>query len=694
VKEKFQTILCALIANKFGEPIAGIRIADQFRPAWGGPEATWRNLNAAFLMALAEESHPGGSEGARFVHELERDPACKDAAAFYQAALSLIPAEIEANCEGSPSFQEHLNQLSQWVQNSHRRSNLSETIDRVWRVFFPEGVSLFQGKERGVQSLRNKRRIRITRLNPEPIQDPAREILFASNVLLTTPPDQSSPQGVHLSKALKERLSDIAQEPQQYWYDHPVPVGVGPEHNEVVHGLVGLDRAVSFEKARGGADKDARVRCILSISCTHGGLQDIGRAYLEEALGAVAEIRHLDIYAMAEADVRRLTREILVPAAARYMGARQGEILYDILGVDGEYGRHYTFLKAMAAFWHVLIDATVRGTFKIDLDQAFPQEELVEETGGSAFDHFRTPLWGAEGVDWQGNGVCLGMLAGALVNESDIHRSLFTPDVSMPDSRIHAEEWIFFSRLPQAISTQAEMMTRYGDEGLDGRTSCIQRVHVTGGTCGILVDSLRRYRPFTPRFVGRAEDQAYLLSVLFSQSQKHLRYVHKDGFFMRHDKDLYAGEAIRAAATGKLVGDYARTLVFSSYGNALPWSVQETKELMDPFTGCFITPIPLTVVCLRLALQAASLFDEGKDHLAQELLEMGTRRLWKIVRRWNGHPAELRERYAREKEGWDFFYDILDRVEAALTSCDPFALRLQDGARGLMESFKIHVPGS
>ena len=59
----------------------------------------------------------------------------------------------------------------------------------------------------------------------------------------------------------------------------------------------------------------------------------------------------------------------------------------------------------------------MRATFKIDLDQVFPQEELLETMGASAFELLCTPLWGAHGRDAQDRSVSLGMIAGALVNE-------------------------------------------------------------------------------------------------------------------------------------------------------------------------------------------------------------------------------------------------------------------------------------
>ena len=94
------------------------------------------------------------------------------------------------------------------------------------------------------------------------------------------------------------------------------------------------------------------------------------------------------------------------------------------------------------------------------------------------------------------------------------------------------------------------MMTRYRSGRVpDGHNTCLQRIHVTGGTNGILVDSLRRFQPFTPSFFGRAEDQAYLLST-FGRPDR-LGYVHASGLIMRHDKEGFAQEAIARAETGE-----------------------------------------------------------------------------------------------------------------------------------------------
>jgi len=288
-----------------------------------------------------------------------------------------------------------------------------------------------------------------------------------------------------------------------------------------------------------------------------------------------------------------------------------------------------------------------------------------------------SPLWGAEGIDSGGHPVYLGMMAGALVNEKDIGISLFTPDVTYPSPPFRGEDSVFCSRIPQALSTVSEMMTRYDTGDVDGRNSCISRIHVTGGTNGILIEALRKCRPFTPVFIGRAEDQAYLLSALFpGDREPALRYLHKDGLFMRHDKHAFAEEAIKAAAIGKIVGDYERIVFFSSYVRILSSDIDDVKSIINPFTGSFVSPLPQNIAYLRLAFKAAEFFatkEEESEYKGLALVETGSKRLRASIREVSmGDGGGIKERFEREKKAWDLYYDILDKIESALMNEDQF----------------------
>ena len=151
------------------------------------------------------------------------------------------------------------------------------------------------------------------------------------------------------------------------------------------------------------------------------------------------------------------------------------------------------------------------------------------------------------------------------------------------------------------------MLCRYTEGDLDGRGSMYPAGPRYGGNlphpCGRSSEGFDR--------LPRASSVELRIRPIYyrccpTTPEETLRYVHKDGLVMRHDKHAFAGEAIRSARIGKLVGDYIRILMFSCYARVLPWSVKKTKDLIDPFTGCFVSYMPFTVVSLRFALKIAS----------------------------------------------------------------------------------------
>jgi len=589
----------------------------------------------------------------------------KTAELFLEAGAGAIKQEWEQRSKQDAAFRESQQQLYCFLSGPAGARDRAGKVRQVQKLFFPEGLGLLSEDDRCRQErlLRNRRAVAIGRPNDSPIADPAREILFTSNILVTVPLDSAKAGD---TPGLRELVGGITPGAQKYWYDHPIPIGIAADRNEALYGMRGLDRMMAYEKESGHVPSDARLTCLLSASTTHDELHAIVKDYFELEFRANGPWENLDLFLFSETDCRLIVEKVLEPLVAEFMPRAGAEDLLAVFGVDGEYGRHYSFLKAVAAFWQVFIDPQVKATFKIDLDQVFDQQALVRETGHSALEHFKTALWGAEATDNLGRPVRLGMIAGALVNHDDIAQSLFTPDVKYPEpDDLSADELIFCSRLPQALSTAAEMMCRYDSDGLDGISRALQRVHVTGGTNGILIEALRAYRPFTPSVIGRAEDQAYLMSVLFGK-KPHLRYLHKPGLIMRHDQQVLAGEAVQAASVGKMVGDYVRILQFSYYARALPWPPEETKALLDPFTGCFITALPFTVVYLRFAFKIMSMLENGARAQALEFMKLGSSRLLPWIRRLGAGENPMEEVFNRERRAWNLYYDLLDLAEGAL----------------------------
>ncbi|MBW1839617.1 MAG: hypothetical protein JRI49_06735 [Deltaproteobacteria bacterium] len=645
-------------------------------------------LNSAFLISIAGDGHPLYGKAQDYLKSMLQTPTWKDVAKFYTQGIAMVQNEIKNTCNDDPEFADRLRTLLEWMSKKENVLNKHEAVERIWTVFFPEGVGVQSNQKECIDKLRAKRTVNICQLSTSPVSDPIRQVIFTSNVLLTIPPASKSLEEFQFSNILAQKLNETIHEDQLYWYDHPIQIGVEPEKNEVLYGLRGLDDAVGYEHTRGNFGDNAKLICVLSVSVTHRGLQKIAKTYLEEEFAQSGGLKNVDVLVFTEADTNEIINEVLTPAAGQYLQNKDAKDLLAVFGVDGEYGRHYSFLKAIAAFWNIFIQPEIKATFKIDLDQVFPQDELVKESGSTAFEHLMSPLWGAVGTDPAGNPVELGMIAGSLVNQKDIEKSIFSPDVPFPHRDLTPDEHIFFSILPQALSTEAEMLTRYNGGDIDGIKKCIQRIHVTGGTVGILVDSLFKYRPFTPSFIGRAEDQAYILSVLNKEGTQ-LAYAHEYGLIMRHDKEAFAQEAIETAYIGKLVGDYVRILYFSAYAKVLDGNTGKIKDIADPFTGCFISRIPSTVVYLCFALKASSFFTAYKAEQGVDFIKTGAKRIGNALDFVMGEHSKLKKQYKKERLGWDLFFDTLLAVEKAIKAKDKFALDLCDKAKSIVEKCLI-----
>ena len=154
---------------------------------------------------------------------------------------------------------------------------------------------------------------------------------------------------------------------------------------------------------------------------------------------------------------------------------------------------------------------------------------------------------------------------------------------------------------------------------------------------------------------------------------------------MRHDKTSFAQEAIESAHLGKIIGDYLRILYFSAYANALHDDPAELKEILDPFTGCFISRIPITVTILRLALKATSFFSEGEGIQGTEFIRQGSRRIAEALEFIKGKHSSLQHALENERLGWDLYYDTLSSIEEALDQKEDYALILRERAREIVK---------
>ena len=447
------------------------------------------------------------------------------------------------------------------------------TKNQIWELFCPEALEAFEDPDKVKNKLLEKRKLKDIKQNKLFLKKPALEILFTSNVLITTPSEFSSP---NIPEEIKRDLQKFKDVEQSFWYDHPIPLDSLEKENEIIYGLKNLDEALDFEVQRNNINNLDKITLVLSVSVTHEGLEEIALKYIKIIIKKYLKLKHINIFLFDEDTCNKITSSIF----------SSKDNTNNNLGVNGNYGRHYNFLKYILLLWNKFIDHNVRYTFKIDLDQIFDQETLFKTTGFSIFDIFKNQKnWGGSATDYEGNKVDLGLLAGALVNKNDVSEGLFTPDVKRPNNNDIFSQFsskkIFCPEWPQSVSTEAELMYQSDD---------IQRIHVTGGTTGITLDSLKKWAPFTPSFINRAEDQAFGISSM--KDNEYLSHIHGKNLVMRHDKHAFAKKSIEMSKFGKEIGNLERILLFSYYAHEHELGYDKLKRRLWPFTSSFLSRYP------------------------------------------------------------------------------------------------------
>ena len=259
----------------------------QFDPQDHLPLSIPRNINAAFLLILSGSrlSHPARV----YLDYMADDDDWGAVASSYLQAMESIESEVDRAGSENPWFAKALVDL---VDNLDAGLDMSRShaVELFHRVLYPEAVGLLdddtegqaEGRDQAIEALRARRTVKVEKLNPAPVTQPHREVLFTSNALFTLPLDESHEKA--LSPDLHEQVIPVMEEEQRHWYDHPIPLGVGSDQNEVVYGLQGLEEAVRFEIGRGTAPEDAKVPVLLSISTTHDGLGQVARDFLASEL--------------------------------------------------------------------------------------------------------------------------------------------------------------------------------------------------------------------------------------------------------------------------------------------------------------------------------------------------------------------------------------------------------------------------
>ena len=329
-------ILRCLTQSPHTAPILPLRLSDASGSQDG--DTTQHNLNAAFLIVLAGDQHPDYVQARNLLSNLATSPDWGSWAEFYLKGVQLIETEQEERGQLDPKLAETLQKAE--IALADPAVHQGEITELIWSVLFPEGTGIRGQEADRIRHLRKQRMVTIHQLNPTPIQDPAKQVLFTSNVLLTKPLASTDLSG--LDPALQAQLAQAAQEPQSYWYDHPIPIGIGIESNEILYGLKNLNHAMEIEHQR-HPNQAAKVNCVLSVSVTHKSLNALGKRYIQEILETNGPLEQLNIFAFTETDTEALIQQVLLPIVEQCCPTKDAAELLSIFGVDGRYDATIAF---------------------------------------------------------------------------------------------------------------------------------------------------------------------------------------------------------------------------------------------------------------------------------------------------------------------------------------------------------------
>lgn len=175
-----------------------------------------------------------------------------------------------------------------------------------------------------------------------------------------------------------------------------------------------------------------------------------------------------------------------------------------------------------------------------------------------------------------------------------------------------------------------------------------------------------------------------------------LAHAHAAGLIMRHDKAVFATAAMSAVHVAKLIGDDVRIIVFSALAGAVArvdsTDIERIRHLLDPFSGSFVSELPVTVVLLRVALRTLRLFEAGDLTDAREYATDAPRRVEEALLA-DGDIDDVADRLHAERSSWGQFYDALDALETAIADDEDAAVGIRRAAGRIIDGCRIGARG-
>ena len=291
---------------------------------------------AAFLVAASGPAHPDHQRAT----DILADPpaAAADQAAFYRAGLERISSELGAVFEAEPGVADRWDAA---IDALGAAATADEVAEAAWRALLPAGGRHPPSRERAHLGAPPRAHRRDRAGGQRPHHRPRAR----GAVHLQRAADGSG--RVHRHRGVALPAPSCARP------SVPLPPSPSATGSTTPSRSASNRRPTSCSTAC-AASMTPSMRslvpstctCLLSVSVTHDGLAPIARRYVEAELAREGRLRHLDVVVVTEDDTRRLVDEVLLPALGA-AGPDAAAGLHRVVGVDGRYGRHYTFLKAV-----------------------------------------------------------------------------------------------------------------------------------------------------------------------------------------------------------------------------------------------------------------------------------------------------------------------------------------------------------
>ncbi len=227
MEDDFQKVIRRLVGVGGAKSLSGIDARMLSVTPGDDDTARLTRANGACLMSLC-----GGNEAVTGTTVLEDEATQGSSLARFLLRLShWVLAEQRELADRHSGAARRRQQAAAWAERSSTSAWDQDAQNSIWGFLFPEGASCLDDPDRVVSALREKRTVVVDQLNPQPIADPITEMLFTSNILLTLPSDLAAMDDLPFSRALCDQIKTIAEEPQEYWFDHPIPLDIEADAN-------------------------------------------------------------------------------------------------------------------------------------------------------------------------------------------------------------------------------------------------------------------------------------------------------------------------------------------------------------------------------------------------------------------------------------------------------------------------------